>query len=75
MKKLVKDEDDKQKRMLVEKPSQRYAIPAESMKIKGIKKRRLKALKPIEKSKEPPQWCYDYVNTITIDRWEKLTNH
>ncbi|VVB85637.1 Uncharacterised protein [uncultured archaeon] len=42
------------------------------MKIKGIKKR-LKALKPIEKPKEPPQWCYDYVNTLTPERWTKIS--
>lgn len=42
------------------------------MKIKSLKKR-LIALRPIEKPKEPPQWCYDYVNSIPIERWTKIS--
>jgi len=40
------------------------------MKLKGLKKR-LNALKPLEKIKEPPQWCYGYVTSITVERWKK----
>lgn len=47
-------------------------VVAGNMRIKGLKKR-LKALKPIETPKEPPQWCYDYVGSITVDRWIKIS--
>ncbi len=43
------------------------------MRIKGIKKR-LKALKPVEIPKEPPQWCYGYVDSITVDRQIKIND-
>ncbi|MBU4075929.1 MAG: hypothetical protein KKI06_04375 [Euryarchaeota archaeon] len=41
------------------------------MKLKGLKKR-LNALKPLEKIKEPPQWCYEYGNSVTIERWKTI---
>jgi len=43
-----------------------------SMKLKGLKKR-LNALKPLEKTKEPPQWCYEYVNSITVEGWKTIS--
>lgn len=42
------------------------------MKIKGIKNR-LKALKPLEKNREPPKWCYDYVKSIPAERWKAIS--
>lgn len=44
------------------------------MKLKGLKKR-LNALKPLEKTKEPPQWRYEYVNSITIERWKTISGY
>lgn len=32
-------------------------------------KNRLKALEPKEKPKEIPKWCYDYVDSISPERW------
>lgn len=43
------------------------------MKLKGLK-RRLNALKPKEQPKEPPQWCYDYVGSISPERWTLIDN-
>ncbi len=42
------------------------------MKIKGIKKC-LKALKPIEKPNELPQWCKEYASTLTPERWTVIS--
>jgi len=42
------------------------------MKLKEIKNR-LKALEPIEKPKEIPQWCYDYIGSIPVERWTVIS--
>ncbi len=62
----------KKKRKKAKRYSWRCApVVVGSMKIKGLKKR-LKALQPKEKPKEIPKWCYDYVDSITPERWIKI---
>ena len=43
------------------------------MKLKGLKKR-LEALKPKKTPKEIPKWCYDYVGSISPERWQAIDN-
>lgn len=43
------------------------------MKLKGLKKR-LKALEPKKQPKEIPKWCYDYVASISPERWTLISN-
>ena len=57
-----------------EKHSQLYVVAvAENMTLKSLKKR-LEALKPKEQPKEIPKWCYEYVDSISPERWTKISD-